>query len=167
MANGLLTYSFLDHSDEKSTTTIQTEAITALSLPGMLTNVGDLRTLIEAITLGTVAGEALKVFDTALSNARPASELARRETKWLVRYEDNQQFFDPGIEAIPNEGFGKVFTFTIPTADVVGRVIPGTDLADLTNVDIAAFITELETFARSPHGGTINVLSMSAVGRNL
>lgn len=167
MANGQLTFSFLDHSDETSRTLIQTGAVTAVSLPGLLTEVGTLRDAIAAITLGTVSGEALKVFDTSLSNARPASALARRETKWLVRYEDTTAFFDDPVNAIPNEGFGKVFTITIPTADVADRVTPGTDLADLTDTEIAAFITAFEATARSPYGGAVNVLSMQAVGRNL
>lgn len=167
MANGILTFSMLDHSDERSSVTIQTGAVTAVSLPGLLTQVGTLRDAISAITLGTMSGEALKVFDTTLSNARPASELARRETKWLVRYEDNLPFFDDPVNAIPNEGFGKVFTVTIPTADLAGRVIPGTDMADVTNQEIADFIDAFEATARSPYGGTVNVLSLTAVGRNL
>lgn len=167
MANGQLTFSFLDHSDERSSTLIQTGAVTAVSLPGLLTEVGTLRTAIAGITLGTVSNEALKVFDTALSNARPASALARRETKWLVRYEDVTAFFDDPVNSIPNEGFGKVFTITIPTADVADRVIPGTDLADLTDTEIAAFVTAFEATARTPYGGEVNVLSIQAVGRNL
>ena len=167
MANGILNFTLLDYSDESSRVNIQTGAVTAVSLPGLLTQVGTLRGAIEGITLGTMQKESLKVFETPLSNARPGSELARRETKWLVRFEDVTQYFDPPTNAIPNEGFAKVFTITIPTADVVGRMIEGTDLADLTNTEIAAFITAFEATARTPYGGEVNVLSVSAVGRNL
>ncbi len=168
MANGHLTFGFLDHGGESSTMSIQTGAITAVSLPGTLTQIGDLRTAIDAITLGTISKEALKVFDTKLANALPADANAQRERKWLVRYEDNLPFFDDPVNAIPNEGFGKVFTFEIPTADIANaNLLPNTDQANLADTQIAAFVTAFEAIARSPYGGTVNVLGLTAVGRNL
>lgn len=163
---GRLGFTMLDYSDEKSSLAIHTGEVTAVSLPGLLTEVGTLRTAIEGITLGVVESERLSVFDTQLSNTPPASELAQVESAWLVQYEDDLPFFDDPTNAIPNEGFGKLFTLTIGTADIVGRLLPASDEADLTDTQIAAFITAFEATARSPYGGTVNVTRITFVGRN-
>ena len=165
---GRLSYSLLDYSREKGRLSIWTGEVTAVSLPGLLTEVGDLRTAIEGITLGVVSDESLKVFDTNLSNTPPASPLAQVESAWLVSYEDTTAFFDDPVNAIPNEGFGRVFNVTIPTADIAaaGRLQPNSDEADLTEAGMAAFVTAFETTARSPYGGEVNVISIRHVGRS-
>lgn len=160
-------FTLLDYSGEKSSLAFYTGNITAVSLPGTLTQFGALRTAIEGITLGTVNKESLKVFDTKLSNTNPSDVNAQRERKWLVVYEDNTAFFDAPLNAIPNEGFGKVFNVEIPTADFTGRMISGTDLADMANTEVAAFVSAFEALARSPYGGAVNVLRLVGVGRNL
>lgn len=164
---GFGAFTMLDHNGEKSTTSFYTGNITAVSLPDTLTEFGQLRAAVEGITLGTVAQESLKVFDTKLSNTRPTDQNAQRERKWLVVYEDNLPFFDAPVNAIPNEGYRKVFTFEIATADIANRLVTNTDEADLTNAGIAAFKTAFEQIARSPYGGTTTVLKLVAVGRNL
>lgn len=165
---GLITFAMLDYSREKSAFSINTGEVTAVSLPGLLTEIGDLRTAIEGITLGVVSDEALRAFQTNLSNTPPASALAQVESAWLVLYEDILPFFDDPVNAIPNEGFGKLFTMTIPTADIAaaGRLAPNSDDAVLTEAGIAAFITAFEATARSPYGGTTNVVRVTFVGRN-
>ncbi len=157
-------FSFLDYDGERSNTSFYTGNITAVSLPGTLTQFGALRTAIDGIILGTIATETLKVFDTKLSNDLPTNQNAQRESKWLVVYEDNQPFFDPGVDSIPNEGFRKVFTFEIPTADLT-LLIPNTDKMDISAGAGAAFVTAFEAIARSPYGGTTNVLEIRHVGR--
>ena len=164
---GFGNFTILDHNGEKSTTSFYTGNVTAVSLPGLLTEFGALRTAIDGITLGTLAQEELKVFSTKLSNTRPSDQNAQRERKWLVVYEDNLPFFDDPVNAIPNEGYKKVFTFEIATADISGRLNPNSDEADLTNAGIDAFKTAFEAIARSPYGGTVTVLKLVAVGRNL
>jgi hypothetical protein len=159
--------SFLDYDGERSAMSVITGDITAVSLPGFLTQWGALRTATADITIGTITEEAAYVFKTKLANVKPTSENAQRERKWLVTYEDSQDFFDPGVEAIPNAGYRKVFNIEIPTADPVGRLKANTDQADLENEDIAAWITAFEAIARSPYGGTVNVLEITLVGRNL
>lgn len=158
----------LDYSREKSSFSIITGDVTAVSLPGLLTEVGELRTAIEGITLGVVSDEALRAFNTNLSNTPPASPLAQIESAWLVTYEDSLAFFDDPVNAIPNEGYGKLFTMTIPTADIAaaGRLAPNSDEAVLTETAMAAFVTAFEQTARSPYGGTVNVVSVRHVGRN-
>jgi hypothetical protein len=165
---GQLTFSLLDYSREKSSFSITTGDVTAVSLPGLLSEVGALRTAIEGITLGTVSDEALRAFNTNLSNTPPTNPLAQVESAWLVTYEDATPFFDDPINAIPNEGYGRLFTLTIPTADIAaaGRLAPNSDEAVLTEPGMAAFVSALETTARSPYGGNIRVVSIRHVGRN-
>lgn len=165
---GRLGFSLLDYSREKASFSLATGEVTAISLPDLLTEVGALRTAIEGITLGVVSDESLSVFNTNLSNTPPASPLAQIESAWLVTYEDNLPFFDDPVNAIPNEGFGRLFTLTIPTAEIAtaGRLAPNSDEAVLTETGIAAFITAFEETARSPYGGTVNVVSIRHVGRN-
>lgn len=165
---GRLGFSMLDYSREDSAFSVATGEVTAVSLPGLLTEVGALRTAVDGITLGTVMQEKLSVFDTNLSNTPPTNPLAQVETCWSVTYEDILPFFDDPVNAIPNEGFGKVFHVTIPTADIAaaGRLAPNSDHAVLTEAGMSAFKTAFEAIARSPYGGTVRVIDVMFEGRN-
>jgi len=167
MAGEKLLFRLRDYSKEDSAVSMHVGAVTAVSLPGLLTQIGTLRTAIDGITLGVVGSEALTAFDSNLSTALPVSEDAQRERKWLVRYVDNLPFFDDPVNAIPNEGYKKVFTFEIACADIATRLNANSDEANLANAGIAAFKTAFEAIARSPYGGTVTVLKLIAVGRNL
>lgn len=149
---GLLGFSLLDYSNEKSSTGIITGDVTGASLPGLLTQVGTLRGAIEGITLGVVSNERLSVFDTQLTTVPPTDEQAQVERAWYVAYEDSVNH--------------KLFGITIGTADVAGRLLPESDKADLANTEIAAFVTAFEAVARSPYGNTVNVIRITHVGRN-
>jgi hypothetical protein len=61
----------------------------------------------------------------------------------------------------------KKFRSEIPTPDT-SKVIAGTDEVDMSDTDIAAYVTALETIGRSPDSDTetITVLGMRLVGRN-
>lgn len=160
-------FTLMDYSREKATVGFNTAAITAASIAGALTQFGALRTAIEGITNGVVAGEALYVNRTKLSNVPPVSTLAQRENKWLVTYEDTTEFFDAPVNAIPNAGYRAVFNIEIPTADLsTVDMVPNTDDADLAGTEMAAFISAFETLARSPYGGAVNVTRVQFVGRN-
>jgi hypothetical protein len=165
---GRLGFQMLDYSREKSNFSLATGDVTAVSLPGLLTEVGTLRGAIEGITLGTVSNESLSVFNTPLSQTPPSNPLAQVEKAWLVTYEDTTQFFDDPINAIPNEGYGRLFTLTIPTADIAatGRLQANSDQANLAETGMAAFIAAFEQTARTPYGGVPNVISVRFVGRN-
>jgi len=165
---GRLGYTMIDYSREESAFSLATGEVTAVSLPGLLTQVGDLRDAVDGITLGTVGAERLSVFDTNLSNTAPASPLAQNESVWTVFYEDSLPFFDDPVNAIPNEGFGKVFKITIPTADIAatGRLLSHSDHANLAETGMAAFKTAFEAVARSPYGGTVTVVDVVFTGRN-
>lgn len=152
----LAQFQLLDYSDERSTTTIHVGAITAVSIAGFLTDFGALKTAIEGITLGVVSQESWVGDRTALSNTPPADAEAQREKKWLVRYTGDTS--------------GKVYTLEIATAELGGgHLLPMSDFADLTETDMAAFVTAFEAIARTPDDDTetVTVQSIQFVGRSL
>lgn len=168
MGGGLWSLKMLDYSRESSTFSIETGDITAVSLPGTLTQIAALKSAVDGITLGTLQDDSLRAYSTNLSNTPPTNALAQVETNWKVTFEDNLPFFDDPVNAIPNEGFGKLFTLTIPTADIAaaGRLAPASDMAVLTETGIAAFVTAFQAMARTPYGGTTHIVSIEFVGRN-
>jgi len=155
LANHYSVFTQLDYSGEKSATTIYNGAITALSIGGFLTEFGQMRTTIDNITLGTPHAEQWVGDKTVLSNDLPTNPFAQRELKWLVRYKGNTT--------------QKIFTLEIPCADPTGRLVAGTDKADLTEASMAAFVTRFQSFARTPDSDveTVTVLDVFLVGRNI
>jgi hypothetical protein len=164
---GYNSFTLMDHGGEKSVMSFYTPNITGTLLPNTVTQFNALRSAIIGITLGTVVQEELSLFRNKLSNALPATPNAQRERKWLVVYEDVTEFLNPPTNTIRNEGYRKVFTLEIATANLVGNLQPNSDEANLSATPVAAFVTAFETLARSPYGGQVNVLKLVAVGRNL
>lgn len=164
---GRLGFQVVDYSNEKKSFSLATGEVTSGTLPGLLTEVGTLRAAIEAITLGNMAKESLSVFDTNLNAIPPTSQAAQVEKVWIVTYRDVTQFFDSPVNAIPNEGYGRLYTMSIPTADEVNiPLLTESDLADLTETAMAAFVTAFENTARSPAGGEVEVRTVRFGGRN-
>jgi len=160
-------FTLMDYDREKTNSGFNTAAITPTSLAGLLTEFGALKAAIDTITLGTISDEAIYVNRTKNSNVPPSDPSAQRERKWLVSYEDNTQFFDPPDNAIPNAGYRKLFDMEIGTADFTTARLPNNgDEADLTETSMAAFVTAFEALVHSPYGGTVNVVKITAVGRN-
>lgn len=145
--------SFLDYSGERSSMTFHFPAVTALNIADFLADFGDLRTATEAISLGSLVGDSWTGDTTKYDAAPPTDVNAQRERKFLVIYQDTVNL--------------ALYRLEIPVADFTGRLVDDTDLVDLTNTEVAAWITAAEVLVRSPEGNTINVLEMRAVGRNL
>lgn len=159
-------FSFMDFDREMSSMGFNTGAITAVSLPGTLTAFGELKTAIDAVTLGTIAEEGLYVNRTRLSNVPPSDANAQRERKWLVTYEDATPFFDDPVNAIPNAGYKKVFNVEIPTAKTVGQLLANSDEADMTTPEMIALKAKFAALVKSPYGGAVTVTRITVVGRN-
>jgi hypothetical protein len=119
---------------------------------GLMTS---LKAAVAAITLGEVAKETRSSYVEILSQDAPTDANAQRERKWLVTYRTNTA--------------EKLFRMEIPTAKVVGNLLPASDEADLTATDMAAFVTAFEAFQRSPDDPTetVTVISIRNVGRNI
>ena len=164
MAGESWTYALTDYNGEISTTTILTGAVTAASLPGLLTDISAMVTAIDNLTLGVRKSDSLRAFKTPGSNAFASSPNAQVERKWLVTYDDITAFFDDPVNAIPNSGFGKVFGIEIGTADAT-LLTGNNEFLDLTSGPGLAFTTAFQTMARTPYGGEPRVLSIELVGR--
>lgn len=154
MAKHTSTFSLRDYDKEIGTVTVHNGPITALTIAGFLTAFGALRTAIDGITGGVVAKEQWVGDVTTLSNDIPTDESVQRESKWLVTYEGNTSH--------------KVFQNEVPTADPTGRLLTNTNIADLADTDIAAFVTAFEALVKSPDDDTegVTVLEIKYVSRN-
>ncbi|MES2213173.1 MAG: hypothetical protein V4490_08580 [Pseudomonadota bacterium] len=153
------TMSFRDWDNKIGTSQINTGLVTALTLPALLTQVGALRTATDAIVIGVIAKESQTVFDTILDDATPASAFAQRGNKWLVIYHDSTQFFDPPVNAIPNDAYLRKYRVLIPTADN-SLLANNSTFLDLTVNPGLAFKTAFEAVAKSPAGGSVVVDSV-------
>lgn len=157
-------FTYRDYSNETSSAKFYNGAITAASLPGYLTNFGNLKTAINGLTLGTLAAEQWVGDNTRLSNDKPAEPWAQRENKWLVTYEGNTS--------------EKLFQMSLPCANLAAedeQVPPQPVLAqdgETANMNctlVQDFITAFEAIARTPDDDTetVTVKSIRYVGRNL
>lgn len=94
--------SYRDYSGETKSILLFTGEITAVSLPGLLSDLGDLTTALDAVTLGVRAREHWGE-ETIVSNARAATKDAQVESEMLVR-----------CQGATTE---QPFSFRIPTID--------------------------------------------------
>lgn len=156
-----------DYDSEVSTMSVHTGAVTAVSLPGLLSDLNDLRVATLGLILGNVWSDQLRAFKTpgANSGIPPTDQNAQVERKWLVTYRDAQPYFDPPVNAIPNAGFGKIFNVEIATANA--ELLE--DHSEFLSLDPAApggeWAAAFEAVGRSPYGGTVEVISIEMVGR--
>jgi hypothetical protein len=150
------TLSLRDWEGSIGTMEVNTGLVTALTLPGLLTQIGALRTATAALVRGVVANEQQTVFNTILSQDLPTSQDAQRGNKWLVSYHDNTAFFDAPLNAIPNDAYLRKFRVMIPTANNSLLADNENDL-DLTTGPGLAFKTAFEAIAKSPAGGSVVV----------
>ncbi len=149
--------SIRDNSREIGRTQVHLGDITAVSLPGTLTAVGNLRTSIANITLGYFASESLLVDETTLTGDAPTDPLAQRGVKWTVGYIDTTQWANAPTNTISNPGYQKIFTLQIPTADL--SLLPtGQEELDLTVNPGLAFKTNFDATCRSPYRGNVSVI---------
>lgn len=149
-----------DATRETSSLEVYNGAITAVSLPGFLTNFGALQNATDAITLGVRRAQSWTGDYTVVSNAWPTDPAAQREAKLLVDYMDD----------VTEE----VFTLTVPTIDFSKLVfVPGGGDAVLFSGDdasdeIKAWVTAFEAIARTPRSdaNTVTVVGMRFIGVN-
>lgn len=143
---------YRDYSNEPSSVTIYTRAYNVLTFADDLADYTDLRAAIGGIALGSLVSDQVSPYQTKYNNALPTDENAQRERKWVVRYQDDVDF--------------SIYRVEIPCADVVGRLMPDSDKADLTETDMATFVAQFEETAYSQNGNAVTVLDITAVGRN-
>jgi len=163
-----LVLTYVDWEGEGSAVKVPGLTISAANHDAQVALMATLKDKVNAVTECELVNERRVAYDARTSGAaRASAKGAQRERKWLVKYEDNTQFFDAPVNAIPNAGYKKQFNVEIGTADFTVTNLPNNgDEADLTETSIAAFVTAFEAIARSPYGGTVNVTQILAVGRS-
>ena len=142
-----LNFQFQDNSKEFSTAGLRvTDGITALLQT-------DIQNAVTGVSIGNLQSKQYAEV-TRISNQPAASDLAQRENKWLVRYEDTVTF--------------DVGTFTIPCADLAGvTMIANTDRADLTAEPMLSLVNIVNAQVLSKAGNPVSVIEVKYVGRNL
>lgn len=147
-------FTFLDASEEKSTMTFHFGAVTAVSIAGFLTDFGAFRTATEAISGGALVGDSWSGDVTKYDASTPTDISFQRERKYVFFYQGATTFSRYQIE--------------VPVADFdTDRLLPGTDVVDLTETEIAAWVSAFEQLCRTPEGEAVEVLSGQGVGRNI
>lgn len=146
-------FTFKDYSRELSSMSFHFDAVTAVSIAGFLTAYGAFRTATQALSLGALVADSWTGDRTKYSAVPPSDVNAQRERKFQFTYEDDTTLTPYQIE--------------IPVAEFTGRLIADTDLVDLTETDVAAWITAFEALCQSPENNEITVIEGRAVGRNL
>lgn len=147
-------FSVLDYSNEKSGSKVNFGAVTALNIAGVLSQIGDLRDAISAIILGVVGSDRWVGDSTTLTNVPPSDPGAQVELKFQFTYEGATSH--------------KKYRIEIPTANPA-LTVAGTDLVDLADTDVAAFVTAFETLAKAPDDDTegVSIIEGRLVGRNV
>ncbi len=143
---------------ERSHFQISTQVLTSGNIDAYETAFGLFTTALDAIILGVIRQEVIKFKDQRVSSLLPASNLARRELKLLVRY----------IGATS----GDKFTLEIACPDLASLTMETGDANFVNILDagvMAAFVTEAEVIMRSPNdaGEVITIDSVQVVGRNI
>ena len=154
MANGHHIVPINDYNSERSTVTVRGVELTAANFDAQYTAFVQFYDALLGITLGLRVGSKFGNDIPIVAADTPASDPnAQRERKWLVRYSD--------ATAMKN------YKMEIPCADLSYLDPNNREYADLTDLDVAAFVTAFEAFVRSPDGNTVTIDSIQHVGRNL
>lgn len=164
MAGEAHSTTIVDYNGETSTTTVNVGSVTAVSLPGLLTNIAAWRAAITDVIVGNQRSDRLTAYASNLNPLLPTDPNAQVERKWQLNYVDNTQFFDAPVNAIPNAGYGKRFQVEIATADAT-LVLPNSEYMDISTGPGAALVEAFEDLARSPYGGAALVTDVILVGR--
>lgn len=133
---------WMDYSGEFATIKFYFQALTPLNLPTFLTQYDIMLIALQGITLGQITWTNWVGDETILSNVPPTNSAATRKLYWEMEYEGNASKRKSYIQ--------------IGTADT-SKASFFSDYADLSQPQIAAFITAFEDIARSPYNSLDNV----------
>jgi len=150
---GKLIVTFKDYGGEVSTATFPGSDLTEANITDELSQMTAIVTALGDVALGKIT-KIQRVASVSPQEDVPAALFsAQRETKWLVRYHDANTFEKGTLE--------------VPCADLTKLDSADRGRADLTDSDVAAFVTALEAYMVGPGGNAIEVDEIVHVGRNL
>ncbi len=143
-------YQMLDYTKQRRSFRVFYGEVTALSLPGLLTALGDFTTAVDNITIGTIAKTNFSIVETVISNTPPTDKGAQIGSRLLVQYQDSVT--------------EKPYSFNIPTIDYSKlNFVPGGGNAVIfsgagASAEIAAFVTKFQALAKSPDNDANSVV---------
>lgn len=148
---------YRDFSGETKPVRLYANEITAVSLPGLLTELGTLWAALDAVTLGQPAKSAWGE-ETVISNAVAATKDAQVETEMLVRVV-GETTEAPWSFRIPTVDYTKFNYASPPAGDQV--ILSG----DGATAETTALIAALEATCKMPNDETeaIVVVGMEVV----
>jgi len=136
--------SWVDYSLENSNTRLVVEQLTSANVTADLALIDTLLAAMQAITLGQLKTSSVVFRKQEEDTATPTDPNAQRERKWLVVYHDTTT--------------GKKYRAEIPTADLTGTNLQtNSDMANLADTQIAAFVTAFEAIVKDPDTGLNDV----------
>lgn len=154
MATAKYGLTYMDYDEELSTTKWNMAQLTPVTVLTIGATVAALRAVIAGISGATLKSERFEQFDNEMSNVPPSNQFYQRETKWLVKYQDNVTL--------------KLFRTEIPCANLtlLGAHQEFLDITTALSPGLL-FKTEFEADVVSEDGNPITVISVQAVGRDL
>lgn len=169
MAQNQAIFTVEDYDGETARTSINIGPITAVNFTAKRAAIDAVKAALVAGAQPFILGELRKTnitesFSESADNV--TNVYARRETKWLVTFRDNTQYFDVG-NTISNPGFGETFNMEYPTGNP-NLTVAGGELLDETVTEVQNLITAWEAVVNSPTGGNECLfVRAKLVGRNL
>jgi len=143
-------WQWLDYSGEYRSIQVFTGEITAISLPGVLSDLGDLNDALDAVTLGNISkltwGE-----ETIVTNTRPTDKTAQVETEMLVRLR-GATTESPWSFRIPTVDYSKFNYASPPAGDQV--IISGAG----ATAETLALVAAIEVLCKMPDDETEGVV---------
>ncbi|SRR6266567_2205148 len=153
MANSRYSLTIRDYDKELSTFRVNSALLTAANIVAQEGFATALKSAVQGITLGIVQKDTLTAKETVYSNLPPSDPVAQRESKWLVRSEDNSTHVISRNE--------------IPTADLTNLTGNQEYITDFSAGVLAAFKSAWEAFVVSEDGNPVTLISLQAVGKRL
>lgn len=153
-----VTFTILDYSNESSNVGFYLEQLTGANYDGIADDgvggvVGDLRLAMNALIAGNHLRRTVTAETFVDAATLPTNPNAQRETKGRFVYRDTVN--------------GELGSFEIPAIDLTVVAQQGTDVIDLEEISVAAFVAVYEANCTSRDGNPVEVLTGQIVGRNI
>jgi hypothetical protein len=144
-----MTLSYQDYNGEGSSVTVRTIDLTAANFDATITALNGLRDAVEGVTLASLTKQSIQAIETETGTGLPASQYAQRESKWLVKFQQDD---------------GQFGSFEIPAADLT--LLNGhTELMDVSGGAGQALVTSIQGNVYGRDGELVTVLEIQHVGR--
>ena len=142
-----------DHSWEPTSVSFNTPDIDNLNFENYRDNViADLAGFLQLVSYCQWANYDFVTEVHTDVGTLPSSPYAQRERRAIIQCVDNSE--------------GNYFDVGIPAPDMSDMAVPGTDVINLQDVEVAAYVTALETWAVSPAGNALTVVKGIVKGVN-